>query len=199
MGHGVQWDRPFWPRHHQFHGSSEYHDDRALGDFDDRRSTLRRHRTQCVLQVHGYAVARNDSRWRLGGDLYGDDPVRLRVDVLNERVLGDADNRERKGVGYRRLYSHAESWNTLAISNDQRRRQADQSASERRDVSDGSAREPNQPETAHQEVTGDQRVTSVLDSSERQRGIGNQSRKSASLRPRPTPRNSKSPPAVGAA
>jgi hypothetical protein len=146
MGHDVQWERTFRVRHRQFHGSSEYHDDRTLGDVDDRRPKLRRYRTQRNLHVRGYAISRDDSGRRHDGDLYGDDAVRLRVDVLNECVVGDADNRKRNGLKYRRLYSHAESWNTLAVSNDQRRRRADQSVSERRHVSNRLARAPNQPD-----------------------------------------------------
>jgi hypothetical protein len=72
------------------------------------------------------------------------------VDVVDDRVVGDVDNRERNRIRDRHLYGTHESWNPFAIGYDQRRWRADQSASERADISDGPAAGAIKPQSHHQ-------------------------------------------------
>ena len=74
------------------------------------------------------------------------------MDIVDDHIVGDADDRERYRIRDRHLYGTGESWNPFAIGYDQRRRRADQSASERADISDGPAARAIKPQSHHQEV-----------------------------------------------
>jgi hypothetical protein len=55
----------------------------------------------------------------------------MRVDLIHHRLVGDIEYWQRNRIRDWELYGTSESWKPFTISDDQRRRRANQSASER--------------------------------------------------------------------
>jgi hypothetical protein len=82
------------------------------------------------------------------------------VDIVDDWLMGNADDRERNRIRDWQLHRASESWNAFAVGDDQRGWRADQSASERADIPDRNAGVSVKPQGDHQEVAARQRFPS---------------------------------------
>jgi hypothetical protein len=152
MGHDLQWNRPVWFGEYQFHCCRKYDDERTIGNADDCRPKLRGHRTKCILHVLGHAVSRHSPGWGHDRDIYRDDAGRLCVVIVDDWLMGNADDGERNRIRDWQLLRASESRNAFAVGDYQRGWRADQSASERADIPDRNAGVSVKPQSDHQEV-----------------------------------------------
>jgi len=82
------------------------------------------------------------------------------VVIVDDRLMGHADDGERNRIRDWQLHRASESWNAFAVGDYQRGWRADQSASERADIPDRNAGVSVKPQSDHQEVATRRRLPS---------------------------------------